>query len=254
MVGLLLILLMIPWLLISIGVGRLVRKYIWHRRAAFWVVVILLNLAPWVRLIADATVARWSLYRLGVFVPEQPIEVRGFLNDQFRDRTNLGLEFYLGPPPENRGFEYVEIQYTTSVSGTPAERDGPGYYQFRLAGLDRAACVAMSPENIPNNIWRFIDRCYAFQRTDEPVSRYVYSFTDASLQLWPRVTTDCSRLTDLIDERHVAQYCTAGYPSWMGYDSSSTESFPVGVRRRLDIRNSLQPVQPHATEQNIQPE
>jgi hypothetical protein len=81
MLGLVLILLMIPWLLISIGVGRLVRKYIWRRGAAVWVVVILLNLAPWARLIADATVARWSLYRLGVFTPEHPIEVPGFLND-----------------------------------------------------------------------------------------------------------------------------------------------------------------------------
>lgn len=240
--------LMVLWLLISVWIGRLARKHIWHRRAAFWVVVILVNLLPWADMIAKATVAHGTLFWLGVFTPEQPIEVRGFLNNFARDDPTPSLGYYL----KTRGFEYVEIQYTTPISRTPAEREGPGYYQFRLSGLDPADCTANSSEYLPNNVWHYRGHgpCYEFQRTDEPVSRYSYSSTTETL--WLNVKSYCRRLTDLSDGHHIAQYCTAGYSTWM--TSAGSESFPIGVPRRLNVLKSLQPAQPHATEQNIQPE
>jgi hypothetical protein len=151
-----------------------------------------------------------------------------------------------------RGFEYVEIRYTAPVSGTPAEREGPGYYQFRPSELKGADCAAVYSKKVPRNVWYFYGRCYEFQRTNKRVSRYAFSHTTASLQWWPSIRTHCSRLTDLIERRHVAQYCTAGYSSWIF--SAGNESFPIGVPHRLNVRSFLQPTQLNATGKNVQPE
>ena len=242
--------LMVLWLLISIGVGS--------PGAEVRLAPASCGLggrdsdqpAPWADFISNAAVAHWSLYRLGVITPERPIEVPGFLNDYDLDSKMPSLVYYFN----NRGFEYVEIQYTTTVSSTPAEREGPGYYQFRLADLDSAGCAAMSPEHLPSNVWRYRGHgpCYEFQRTNEQVSRYAFSFTRVPLRWWPSVTTSCSRLTDLLEEHPVAQYCWAGYSSWIL--AARNQSYPIGNPKPIDILSFLQPLQRDSTDQNLPPE
>jgi hypothetical protein len=226
--GLVLALAFLTWPFVCWLAARAAR--IWTgRRSAYWVTFLVMLLLPWTNTLIGYGVAASYYARFGRLMPEAPITVSGFLYAPSRDSNHPTLNQFL----TTSGFDYVEIQYSRNISGTPSMDTGPGFYQFRLADSSMADCATAGVSGKPVGIFATGGDCYSYTRSDYPISRYAYQH-DERKSLRSNVTVFCERLIDLRNQEDVARSCAASVNTLLGLD------WRVGAIRG-EVMATLQP-------------
>lgn len=192
---------LVLWLLVCFMAGLLLGR-LTKRRSVFWLSFIVIFLLPWTNTIIGTCVAKSYYSRFGRLMPEAPITVPGFLVNVRGDDSHPSLSHYL----INRGFDFVEVEYSTNIHETPSMTSGPGFYQFRFADSSVADCATEGVSGKPVGIYATGGYCYSYTRSDFPISRYAYQ-SDARKSLRSNVNFFCMRLVDLRNQEDVARSC-----------------------------------------------
>ncbi len=220
---------LLVWLFICWLAARLAHDLSGGRRSAYWVTFFVLLLSPWTNTFIGYAVAASYYARVGRLIPETPITVPGFLLNVTPDDNHPPLRYYL----TERGFDFVEIEYSTNIHETPSMDSGAGFYQFRLADSSMADCANAGISGKPVGIFSTGGYCYSYTRSDYPISRYAYQH-DAQKSLRPNVNLFCERLIDLRNQKDVARFCVLSVGTLIGLD------LRVGASRG-EVMATLQP-------------
>jgi hypothetical protein len=210
----LLVLGLLVWLFISWLAARLAHDLTGGRRSAYWVTFLVLLLSPWTNTLIGYAVATSYYARFGRLMPEAPITAPGFLLASGRDDSHPLLYHFLAVS----GFDFVEIQYSRNVAGTPSMGSGPGFYQFRLADSSVADCGTAGVSGKPVGIFATGGNCYSYTRSDYPISRYVYQ-DDRRKSLRSNVKVWCERITDMRNQEDVVRSCVLHVNTLIGLDA-----------------------------------
>lgn len=227
--GLVLALVFLSWPFVCWLAARLAHDLTGGRRSAYWATFLVLLLLPWTNTLIGCAVATSYYARVGRLIPEVPITVPGFLLNVTRDDNHPSLRYYL----TDRGFDFVEVEYSTNIHETPSMDSGAGFYQFRLADSSMADCANAGISGKPVGIFATGGYCYSYTRSDYPISRYAYQH-DARKSLRPNVNFFCERLIDLRNQKDVARFCVLRVRTLIGLD------LRVGASRG-EVMATLQP-------------
>jgi hypothetical protein len=212
--ALLLALVFLSWPFVCWLAARLAHDLTGGRRSAYWATFLVLLLLPWTNTLIGYAVAASYYARVGRLIPEAPITVPGFLLASGRDQTYPNLYQFLAISR----FDFVEIQYSRNVAGTPSMDSGPGFYQFRLADSSVADCATAGVSGKPVGIFATGGYCYSYTRSDFPISRYVYQ-DDPRKSLRSNVKVYCVKITDLRNQEDVVRSCVLHVTTLLGLDA-----------------------------------
>lgn len=207
------------WLLLSVAVGKIVRRVTGRRRAG-WVTTALMFMAPFGDLPIGILLTKHLINEFGGHTRvERRVEADGFLW--------LGYTSLWSPPwyvlTQSRPYGYLEMKYpqTYTVLGAQPSSFRPGFYQFRLLSAGGKDKCFRPIEDLPPDSYRLWDAnwCFSVTRTDAPVSRYAYH-NIGKRRLGPiyqffNIGVMCLSVEDLLEHREIASECRYVWDSWL---------------------------------------
>ena len=221
---------LILWSLVCWVASRLMRHWT-GSRIAYWLTFAVMFLLPWADGIIGVYVAKSYYAKFGHLMPDAPIPVEGFLMEERRNGSP-SLYYELS----EKGFGFVEVEYTERIYETPSMVSGPGFYQFRALHSPVSGCTIPGVTGKPAGVFAVGGYCYAYARSDRPMSRYSY-VSDPWTLLRSNVEKFCLRLVDLRTQADVARSCFVKVSGPLGLPMTHLES-PDGITEVMAV---LQP-------------